>query len=135
MSTLDVEIEGVFGLVGVLLVFVAAYSSVSIPIAIRLLNARAPKVESDRERFRAELAGSRTVLVGLVVLTGSVLGLLVPLSLSVLARLTPSGTFRTGRAGLLLVDLLLCLSLIAAGWFILRLSSRIKKLDKTPPST
>lgn len=129
MNRLDSEIEGVFGLVGVLLVFVAAYATVAVPAAAHLLTRRASQVAADRASLRSDLTRARDSLVGLVILALSVLLLLIPLSLRVIAEFSPRGSFRTGRAGLLLVEALLTVSLIAAAIFHIRISRRIRELD------
>lgn len=81
MNDLDREIEGVFGLVGVLLVFVVAYATMALPAAAQLLTRRASLVAADRENLLGDLARARAALVDLLILTLTVLLLLLPLSL------------------------------------------------------
>ena len=128
MTSLDAEIEGAFSLAGVLLVFVAAYWSFAYPSAVQLLHTRASAVDADRERFRGDLARARTTIVGLAILTSAALLLLTPLTARVLRQLEFAGSYRTPRAGLLLVDLLLLAALVASILLVVRLSRRMREL-------
>jgi hypothetical protein len=67
------------------------------------------------------------------VLIGLVLALLIPLSLRVGREWIVTGDYRTIRAGLLLVDVVLLAMLAVTIWLVKRLTRRIDQLTARDP--
>jgi len=127
MTDIDKEITDAFSLLGVLLVFVFAYASALAPLVFSALERDTPGPIDDRAVFIGRLRAYRWLVRGVFVAAGAVLGLLFPLSYRVLRDLSLSGAFHTVRAGLVMVDTFLLLSLVAASFASSNLSARIKK--------
>lgn len=122
---LDKEITDVFSLMSVLLVFVAGYFSAILPVTDELLT-RAPEVQADRKGLAARLGAYRKLVGGLVVVVSLVLGLFFPLSIRVLIN----NHLSTLRAGILLIELLFLIGLIASAMLWRRLTQRIGELSQ-----
>jgi len=129
VNPLDREIVDSFALLGVLLVFVLAFASAITPLIASMLERPAPDVEDDRRIFIGHLRAYRLLALSLAFSAAAVLAILYPLSRRVIAAWTFSAPFHTSRAGLLLLDLFLLLTLIAATIGAGRLAKRIRQLS------
>jgi uncharacterized iron-regulated membrane protein len=128
LTDVDQEIADVFGLLGLLFVFVLGYFSALLPQAEELLQRRAPDVQEDRRALWARLRGYRRLTNGMVVMIVLVLGVLFPISRRSLETFSLAEGFPTLRAGLLLIDAFLVVMLIAGIWLWLRMSKRIDQV-------
>jgi hypothetical protein len=135
MVSLNKDIADVLGLLGVLLAFLIGYFSAILPIANELIQRPAPVVQGDKASLASRLSSYRVLALGIVGLIVLVLALLSSLSVRGFADLPsdifknwPTGNFPTLRAGLLLVDFLMVVMLVATVRLLLRISKRIDEL-------
>jgi hypothetical protein len=129
MNSLDKEISEVFGLVGLLFVFVIGYFSALLPQAEELISRRASDVQDERTALAARLRSYRKLTVGLQTMVSLVTIVLLPITRRVLDAWSFRGPFQTLGAGLLLVDTFLVAMFIVGVRLLLRLSTRIKAVD------
>ncbi len=128
MNSPDREISDAFSLLGVLLVFVFAYGSALLPLIVGVLEQTTPVAQDDRSAFVGRLKSYHRLILALIVVALTVGGVLAPLTRHVLATWTFSGPFSTPKAGLLLVDALLLLTVAASITLERVLSKRIRHL-------
>jgi hypothetical protein len=113
-ESLSSQIDDVFSLLGVLLVFIIAFYSYLLTQIEALIAKPRPVVDAERTQLIAKVAASKRLLAGLGVGTMAILLLLAPLSYQVIRDLLsgPSG-FPTSEVGLLLVDVFLVVVVVA----------------------
>lgn len=123
----------VFGVLGVLLVFVIAYFTALLPQVDELLQRPGP-VEADlREALAARLGAYRKLTGGFLVLVALVGMVLYPLSDQVLRQWSFHWPFPASRSGLLVVDVCL-LGIFLAGLRLIQRISRGIQVLRTPPA-
>jgi sterol desaturase/sphingolipid hydroxylase (fatty acid hydroxylase superfamily) len=126
---LNKEISDVFGLLGVLLVFVIAFYTYLLTQAEILITRAPPTVKAERRGLIAQLTTTRRLLSGLAVGTALILALLVPLlGRTVHGLLSKPDHFPTSQIGLVLVCGFLIVLLVAIGWSRNRVTTRITEI-------
>lgn len=130
MNDLDQEISDVFGLLGLLFVFVIGYFSALLPQAEDLMQRRAPDVQAERRSLWARLRAYRKLTIGMIAMIVLVLAVLLPISRRALAGWSFHGSFPTLRGGLLLIDAFLMAMMFAGLWLWKRLSRRIDDVQR-----
>jgi len=128
VSELDQQISDVFGLLGLLFVFVIGYFSALLPQAEELLERRASDLQSERRSLLARLRSYRKLTLGMIGMILLVDIVLFPISLSALTAWSLHEPFPTLRAGLLLIDAFLFVMLGAGIWLLVRLTRRIDQV-------
>lgn len=128
MKTLDDEINGILGLIGLLLVFVVGYFSALLPQVDEWLAREAPTVKADRSGLVRRLTAFRKLTIGFLCADLLVVALLTPVSRRVLLAWSFEEPFPTLRAGLLLIDLFLVVILVSGSFLLARLWKRIGHL-------
>lgn len=126
MNPLDQEISGVFGLLGLLFVFVIGYFSALLPQAEELVSRRASDVQDERTALVARLRSYRQLTIGLLTMVLLVMVVLLPITRRVLDTWSIRGPFPTLRAGLVLIDVFLVAMFVVGVRLLSRLSKRIK---------
>ncbi len=123
------EIADVFGLLGVLLVFVIAFYTYLLTQAETLMSEEVPTVHQRRSDLIARLTSTRRLLTALAVATLLVVIVLVPLELRVIANLLRHPDhFPTSQIGFVLVGVFLLALILAVGWLRQRVTGRLHEL-------
>jgi sterol desaturase/sphingolipid hydroxylase (fatty acid hydroxylase superfamily) len=132
MSSDDVlnrEIADVFGLLGVLLVFVIAFYTYLLTQAETSIARETPTVNREKKDLIAQLTATRRLLTALAAATILTLALLCPLlGRTIHGLLSNPDHFPTSQVGLVLVCGFLIVLLVAEVWLRARVRKRIQEL-------
>jgi uncharacterized membrane protein len=123
------EIADVFGLLGVLLVFVIAFYTYLLTQAETLISQEVPAIQQRKTDLISKLTSTQRLLSALAASTAVVLLVLVPLGLRVVGNLlSHPDHFPTSQVGFVLIGVFLVVLVVAIGWLRQRVARRLREL-------